>query len=233
MTVLLITCEHGGNKIPREYRAAFRNAGEALNSHRGWDPGTLPLARLFEEHFGAPLLFSEVSRLLVDLNRSVGHRRLFSAWSRILPAAVREEILAEHYQPHRAAVLREIQNQASSEMRVLHVAVHSFTPVLDGRERRADVGLLYDPSRPWEQAICACWRQDLQQREPQLRVLRNSPYRGVSDGLTSALRREHVDAVYAGIELEINQRLLADRGAWRRFQRSLCRSLESVVSGDR
>ena len=44
-TRLLLTCEHGGNRIPPEYRALFRGATAALASHRGWDPGALALAR--------------------------------------------------------------------------------------------------------------------------------------------------------------------------------------------
>jgi hypothetical protein len=40
-------------------------------------------------------------------------------------------------------------------------------------------------------------------------VRRNAPYRGDSDGLTSALRRERSAERYLGIELELNQRLIA------------------------
>jgi len=42
--------------------------------------------------------------------------------------------------------------------RVIHVAVHSFTPTLRGVRRNADVGLLYDPARPGELALARRWR---------------------------------------------------------------------------
>ena len=32
--------------------------------------------------------------------------------------------------------------------RVIHISSHSFTPELNGKVRRADVGLLYDPGSP-------------------------------------------------------------------------------------
>jgi len=31
---LLITCEHGGNRIPARYRPLFRGAGKLLDSHQ-------------------------------------------------------------------------------------------------------------------------------------------------------------------------------------------------------
>jgi hypothetical protein len=50
---------------------------------------------------------------------------------------------------------------------------------------------------------------------------RNYPYRGQSDGLTTALRRQF-GARYLGIELEINQRWpLGPRSAWQTLQADL------------
>jgi len=43
----LITCEHGGNRIPARYRPLFACHGALLASHRGYDPGALALARDF------------------------------------------------------------------------------------------------------------------------------------------------------------------------------------------
>lgn len=38
---LVITCEHGGNRIPVPYDDPFRTRQAALDSHRGFDPGAL------------------------------------------------------------------------------------------------------------------------------------------------------------------------------------------------
>ena len=73
---LVITCEHGGNRIPVPYRDLFRGQQRQLASHRGYDPGALVMGRALAAAFAAPLVVSTVSRLLVDLNRSVGHPRL-------------------------------------------------------------------------------------------------------------------------------------------------------------
>jgi predicted N-formylglutamate amidohydrolase len=92
---------------------------------------------------------------------------------------------------------------------VLHVAVHSFTPVMGGEVRNADVGLRYDSRRPSEVRTCRRWQGKLEEIDPALRVRRNYPYRGAADGLATWLRRRFPDARYAGVELELNQALLA------------------------
>ncbi len=90
---LLITCEHGGNRIPKRYRSLFAGQEALLSSHRGWDPGALSLAQTLARSFHAPLHHSCTSRLLVDLNRSLHHPDLFSSITRQLPSEEREEIL--------------------------------------------------------------------------------------------------------------------------------------------
>ena len=53
---LLITCEHGGNRIPARYRPLFRRHRAALESHRGYDPGALAVARDIAAAFDAELV---------------------------------------------------------------------------------------------------------------------------------------------------------------------------------
>lgn len=209
---LLLTCEHGGCRIPAEYRALFAGQGARLASHQGYDIGALACARALAERLRAPLIHSETSRLLVDLNRSPHHPALFSATTRALAPAKKADILARHYHPHRRRVERWIETRLRAGRPVLHVAVHSFTPVLDGRPRGADVGLLYDPRRPLEVAACRAWQAAMRRDAGAgTRVRRNYPYRGVSDGLTRHLRTHFAPSVYAGIEIELNQDVLRPR----------------------
>lgn len=219
---LLVTCEHGGNEVPREYRGLFRGAERALESHRGWDPGALELAERIAEELGVPLVAATVSRLVVDLNRSLSNRAVLSEWTRRLDGAGRTRLMARYYGPHREAVERLVR-RLGRRGRAVHIAVHSFTPVLRGARRDADIGLLYDPTRGPERELCGAWRAAL----GGLRVRMNYPYRGTSDGLTSALRRRHGVRRYAGIELEVNQRLVRGPG-WTRVQMAIVGSLRRV-----
>ncbi len=206
---LVLTCEHGGNRIPAEYKALFRGAARVLASHRGWDPGALALARALARRLRTPLHAITWSRLLVEANRAPTNPRIWSRYTRALPAAPKALILERYWRPHRDAVLAAVQRGAARGQRVLHVAVHSFTPALDGRVRNADIGLLYDFARRAEVALMRRWATIIASLDPALRVRRNYPYRGHTDGLPTWLRRRLPAAHYVGVELELNQAVLA------------------------
>ena len=226
----LISCEHGGNLVPPAYRELFSGSRELLDSHRGYDIGILPLARRFAQRLQAPLVVSQITRLLVDLNRSEGHPRLFSALTRQLPAPERQQLLYDYYDPYRQQVRRKIQKLIRSEDAVIHLSVHSFTPVLEGKSRTTEIGLLYDPARPAEVEFCSLWQDSLQVTLPEMRIRRNYPYRGVSDGLVPRLRKEYPPEQYLGVELEVNQALpLQGEELWERVQWELVETLLLLV----
>jgi predicted N-formylglutamate amidohydrolase len=176
---------------------------------------------------------STVSRLLIDLNRSVGHPQLFSAATRGVPAKLRARITEEHYRPYRAQVEDLVGESVSRGRRVIHISSHSFTSELNGKVRHADVGLLYHPGRAGEAVLCARWKASLAALAPQLRVRRNYPYVGKADGLTSHLRRRFPRSAYIGIELEINQAIVfAAGGRWMALRSELIDSLRTAVVRD-
>ena len=218
---LLITCEHGGNRIPARYRRAFAGGARALASHEGYDPGALELARDFARRLGAPLFYSDTSRLLVELNRSLPHARIFSRYARRLAPEERREVLQRYYLPYRASVEARVASAIRRGRGVVHLSCHSFTPRLAGRVRTTDVGLLFDPQRAAEAALCRRWQLALAKYDRSLRVKRNYPYRGCADGFTTYLRASF-GPVYLGIELEVNQRFPREGGErWKRLRRAL------------
>jgi len=229
--VLLLTCEHGGARVPPRYDQLFYSgaAREALRSHRGSDIGALGLARALQRALGAPLRASTVTRLLVDLNRSVGHPHLFSEFSERLDAPERDALLKRYYFPHRDRIESWVTEHARRGHQVLHVGVHSFVPHSNGQLRTADVGLLYDPSRADERALCRQWKAALEAVDPTLRVRRNYPFLGKADGLVTHLRTLFGVRRYVGIELEANQALLATPEGRRRTAKSVSESLRVAI----
>ncbi len=226
----LVTCEHGGNRIPPRYQDSFVGHEALLQSHRGFDIGALAVAREMAQAFGATLVFSTISRLLVDLNRSLTHPRLHAEWVRGLPDSSRQRIVNDYYLPFRARAESAIVYALASGKRVIHLSSHSFTPELDGIDRTADVGLLYDPARAGEAALCKEWHTHLKALESGLRVRRNYPYKGKSDGLAAYLRRRFAADEYIGVELEINQRiLLAGRKSRQQLQTQIISSLAAAL----
>ena len=228
---LVISCEHGGHEVPPAYAALFEGHEALLPTHRGWDPGALELARQMALALGAPLFAAITTRLLIDLNRSIGHRQLHSEATRGLALAARRNIAALYYRPHRDAVESEVARLIAGGRRVLHIASHSFTPELNGVVRQADVAWLYDPRRAGEGALASRWLGALRRRRPELKLRRNYPYEGKGDGLTSLLRKRHAPGQYVGVELEVNQRFcLAGGDAWAALRSDITGALADVLA---
>jgi predicted N-formylglutamate amidohydrolase len=230
LTVLL-SCEHGGNQVPMEYRQLFAPHRALLQTHRGWDPGTKQLAERWQRELACKLHVATVTRLLVDLNRSPSHRSVFSEITRDLPLAEKQKLLAVYHAPHRQAIIDSVKSAVAAGQRILHVGVHSFTPQLNGEVRNADVSLLYDPASEWESQLSRRWRESLRRSTLEPRVRLNYPYRGNSDGLTTTLRKLVPADCYAGIEIEVNQSIpLAGGAIWREYQAACIDSLNAVLS---
>ena len=227
---LLITCEHGGRRVPPLYEPHFDAHRHLLDTHRGIDFGALTLAREMATALGAPLVASTTTRLLVDLNRNVRQKTLFSEATRPLPVEDRQQILRRYHRPHWRRIEAEVDGAIERGRRVVHVASHSFTPELYGEVRNADIGLLYDARRPAEAVFARRWMEAIRHHHPPLRVRRNYPYVGGSGGVCGALRRRHAPADYIGISLEVNQAFMLRGGPhWRAVRSTLIQTLEQVL----
>jgi predicted N-formylglutamate amidohydrolase len=222
----VVTCEHARNGVPPSLRGLFRGKARLLSSHKAYDPGAQDFAHMLARALEAPFFSGAVSRLVVDLNRSLHHSGLFSRLTRGLSDAQQRQILLRYYRPYRLQVESEIASLAAGAPPVVHFSCHSFAPVRNGVRRRADLALLYDPSRPRERALCDVLKAALVGTG--LQVRRNYPYRGVADGFTTHLRRRFSDELYAGVEVEINQALFRD--GWPGLRRTLVRLIAETAA---
>lgn len=206
---LILTCEHATTDIPREYQSLFLGKEKFLNSHRGYDRGAFTIAQYLSKWLSAPLLTASVSRLLIDHNRSLSHPGLHWGPVKYLPESDHKRLINLYYRPFRDKTRKLIANHLKKKQRTLHLSIHSFTPVLRGKRRIAEIGLLYDPSRSSESDLSLAWRKLLAKNPYNWRVRRNYPYAGWTDGHTAGLRQQLPASLYAGIEIEINQHLVA------------------------
>ena len=203
---LMLTCEHASNKLP----AAFKKAvpADVLKTHRAYDIGACAVFRELVK-FAKPEFFCEgkFSRLFVDLNRTITNKSAFSEYYEAFEAsdkAAAEKAKAQataYWQEYRDAIEKFVE----SAQTVIHLGIHSFTPVLNGKVRSTDIGILYDPSRPQERAYANVIKDEIKRLYPALKVRFNYPYKGTSDGLTTTLRKKFGPR-YVGIEIEINQK---------------------------
>lgn len=206
---LLVSCEHGGNRIPPAWDHLFQDAEHALESHEGYDPGALTIALALAEAMDAPVHYAVHSRLLIELNRSLSHPKLFSEYSKKLNPAEKQRVINRHYLPYRQRVKEDIVFMMRKGP-VLHLGVHTFTPTLKGKVRNAELGLLYDSDREEEKTMANKWYQLLKKHADNWRIRKNYPYRGKADGFTTALRQEFPEN-YIGFEIEINQQVALEK----------------------
>ena len=225
---LILTCEHAGNEIPEAYLELFSGAKDVLETHRGFDPG----ARDLFQHLSSLAVFSQdymISRLLVEPNRSLEHAQLFSEFTAPLTEPQKKEILEEFYLPYREYVEGRINNAVREGGEILHLSVHSFTPVLNGEKRDADIGLLFDPFIESEKSFCEKFRASILQVDKDLNVRFNYPYLGIDDGFTTYLR-EKFPKQYLGIELEVNQKFVQENKMKKHLKNVLFEALSKILS---
>lgn len=229
---ILLTCEHATNAVPHAAAASFRGAAmrTLLRTHRGWDPGAAGVARVLARTLRAPLFEGRATRLLVDLNRSAHHPKVFGDWARALSSTDRRALIARWHAPWRRRFAQQLRTAISKGRPVLHLSMHSFTPVLNGARRPMHVGLLYDPSRKPERALAVALRRALRTLDPQLVVALNRPYHGRADGHIPALRKLHAPARYAGIEIETRNDLIRTPATQRKFAQLYADALRAALS---
>lgn len=228
-TTLFVSCEHAVNTVPSAYLKLFHTQEAVLKTHRAMDFGALEIARHFSHAFSCELTTATVTRLLIDCNRSLSNAHCFSEFTQELSQNEKQKIIDQYYLPYRNQTEKLIQSHIDRGHQVLHISSHSFTPVFEGVTRNAGIGLLYDPSRHGEKEVAREWRSLLCQETPTYRVRMNYPYLGTSNGFTTALRKKHPEKNYLGLELEINQTLVADETSLNTLANILSTSLKELL----
>lgn len=224
----VIVCDHASNAVPRSL-AALGLPAAALGRHIAWDIGAGALSDALAERLGLTCVRAGYSRLVVDCNRDPRRPASMLATSdgeRIpgnesISAAQRTARLTEIFEPYQAAVTAALEATRSPYPAL--IAVHSFTPVMQGRARPWHCGVLWDRDPRLPVAVLAALRS-----ERGLVVGDNEPYSGrdPSDYTVSrhagACGRPHVC-------LEIRQDLLADERGVSEWAGRLARVLAPLL----
>jgi predicted N-formylglutamate amidohydrolase len=224
--VPVVSCEHAGNSIPDEYQHLFVGHEEVLASHRGWDPGAWEVAHHLASSLSVVPHKNLITRLLIEVNRSVGNTEVFSTFTDCLSSIEKKALMELIYLPYRSKIEREISEVQDS---VVHLSIHSFVPEWKGAVRPVEIGLLFDPARREETSFCDELKYLLEKHLRKFRIVYNEPYKGVDDGLTTYLRTRFSDSKYRGIEIELNQGLVGT-SAWPQVKTALTHSIDMLIN---
>ena len=221
---VLLTCDHASPRVPYSLTGLGMAAGD-LNSHVGWDPGAAAVTLQLSDRFDAPAVLSAYSRLVVDCNREPGSEEAIPEASHgvrvpgnagLTPgdARVRHEAL---FRPYHAAISAALDRIRGRGVEPVLVAVHTFTPRLNGFDRPWHVGILWDEDGRLAKPLIAALRC-----LPGMRVGDNEPYSGrdsinfsqrfhaTSRGIPSALVEIRSDLVRSKAGLSRHSGLLGD-----------------------
>ncbi len=148
---LVLVCDHASRRLPR----ALGNLGvieSELRRHIAWDIGAADVARCLARRFGAGVVLTGYSRLVVDCNRYLDDPGAFPEISDnvticanlSLSNATRRQRIDTLFRPYHEAIAALLSGYSRQGITPALVSIHSFTPVFKGFERPWHVGVLWD-----------------------------------------------------------------------------------------
>jgi predicted N-formylglutamate amidohydrolase len=225
---LILSCEHAVDTVPEPYQSLFVPFTELLATHRGIDFGALTIAEHLKAVISCDLVQANATRLLIDCNRSIHNSQCFSEVTQNLSTDEKTQLINRYYLPFRAQVSTLINDYIAQGLQVWHLSIHSFTPVMHDITRNADIGFLYDPRRLLEKILAKQWQMAIQKEAPEYRIRMNYPYKGISDGFTTTLRKQYTPQEYVGIEVESNQALTKNAQSLNTLKHILSKTLVKI-----
>lgn len=200
----VLICDHASAAVPRALGCLGVADCDRLR-HIGWDIGAAAVTRGLAERLDAPALLAGYSRLVIDLNRQPGGPGSIPTVSDGTMIPANQDLSEEQVQrrvdalfwPYHHAITETIGRQwRRTGTPPALIAVHSFTPVMNGS------------ARPWHVGIL--WNHDPRLAVPMIRRLRarrdlevgdNQPYSGRDLAYTTERHAAAAGLPHVGIEI--------------------------------
>lgn len=203
----LITCDHASNAVPPCVGGGSLGIDDAdMARHIAYDIGSAGVTRALADALGAPAILSNFSRLVIDPNRGLDDPTLLMKLydGTVIPANrdADEAEKTRRVEAFHAPYHKALAELAARQDDTIIIAVHSFTPQLNGR-----------PPRPWHIGILHAFDDrlsdpllDLLHAEDDLCVGDNEPYAGHLPG--DAVDRHALQTGRANALIELRQDLI-------------------------
>ncbi|MBZ9806405.1 N-formylglutamate amidohydrolase [Mesorhizobium sp. BR1-1-9] len=210
---VVLLADHARRDLPEDYGSLGLPAA-AFDRHIAYDIGVEAVTRELAALLDVPAVLANFSRLLIDPNRGEDDptliRQLYDGTvvtgNYPLAPEERERRLDRFYRPYHDAVGAMIASVAQASGKAPFIfSVHSFTPVMQGRQRPWHVGVLWDRDDRVARPLI-----DMLAADKNLVVGDNEPYDGALRGDT--MFRHAIVNGYAHALIEIRQDLIATGG---------------------
>ncbi|WP_434026270.1 N-formylglutamate amidohydrolase [[Pseudomonas] boreopolis] len=226
----VLLADHAGQRVPRALAELGLPQAE-LDRHIGWDIGIDDTTRLLAGLLDAFAITQTYSRLVIDCNRPLDSPTSIVAASDGttvpgnlgLDPAARQARIDEIFAPYHGRIAAELDARAAAGRPTVLIAMHSFTPRMNGFERPWHAGVLYNRDGRLAHAL----RVALQ--EEGLVVGDNEPY-AISDTSDYAIPVHAEARGLLHVELEIRQDLIADHAGQLEWAERLARLLPPLAA---
>ncbi len=231
----LITCDHASNAVPPCVGGGSLGLPDAdMERHIAYDIGAAGVTRALADALDAPAILSGFSRMVIDPNRGLNDPTLLMKLydGSVIPTNRDADHVekARRIEAFHAPYHHALAELAARQDDTIIVAIHSFTPQLNGR-----------PPRPWHIGIL--YHSDARLSDPLLDILRaeddlcvgdNEPYVGHLPG--DAVDRHALQMGRANTLIEVRNDLIeteADQIAWaKRLALFLTQALSRMDTAD-
>ncbi len=228
---VVLICDHAANAVPKSL-AGLGLGRDELNRHIGWDAGAAELARLLADRLDAPAVLAGYSRLVIDCNRKLGHETSIPAMSDGTAIPGNRNVTTDGvarradaiFHPFHRAVEEVIAAVRARGPAPAIMAIHSFTPEMEGVPRPWHISVLWDKDPRIPIPLMAALR-----RRDGLVVGDNEPYSGREHyGYSTEVHATAAGLPNALIEVREDQIRTADGIA--RYAGILCDALAGVLA---
>lgn len=229
---VLLVCDHASRRFP----AAVGDLGldaAAMECHLAWDIGAGAVTEWVARELDVTAVLAGYSRLVVDCNRNLMDPSAFLEFgdgivipgNRGLTQAEKDRRASELYWPYHYAIDVEVRRLSGVQYPPVIIAIHSFTPVLDGIRRDCEIGVLWDADRRTAEIFIQGFD------DAGFVVGDNEPYSGKAPmDFTIDHHAEAANLPHVG--LEIRHDLIRDRQGVSRIASVLAEIVETVPAGE-
>lgn len=230
----LVLCDHASNRVPAEFDGLGLPKSE-LQRHIAYDIGTDAIGRRLAKQLRMPAMLARYTRLVVDLNRAPTHRECVprtSDHTKIpanskLSAAERKKRLARYFDPYHAEVEKRMDALVRKHKLPVLIAVHSFTPEMDGVKRHWHIGILWNREENIGRRLVA----EIRKNNPEVLVGENEPYSLKNERFPGSTVWRHAEARgLPSIVVEFRQDLVDTPAGARKWCDLFYRALKPVLA---
>lgn len=218
----LLIGDHAGLSIPKSLET-LGVGPDGMARHIASDIGIRGLGQLLSARLDAPFIAQRYSRLVIDCNRDPARADAIVEASdgTVVPGnaslseADRRARIEAIHRPYHAAIEAEIDGRTAAGLTTVLIALHSFTPAMDGFRRPWQAGVLHHAG----ETRFAYAMLDALRGVPGLTIGDNEPYR--MDETDFTIPHHAYPRGLDHVELEIRQDLITEEAGQREWAERL------------